>query len=127
VGSLLEGGYRAALALLSENRSIDGLVCYNDLVAVGALRACAEMGLDVPRDVAVVGCDDIMFAGLLSPALTTLRVPKHDIGASAARMLLDRIGGRSGEDDILLRPELVVRASAPRTYTSEPSRGGEHG
>jgi LacI family transcriptional regulator len=79
--------------------------------------------LDVPRDVAVVGCDDIMFAGLLSPALTTLRVPKYDIGASAARMLLDRIGGRRGEDEILLRPELVVRASAPRMY--ETSRGRE--
>jgi LacI family transcriptional regulator len=70
-----------------------------------------------------VGCDDIMFAGLLSPALTTLRVPKYDIGASAARMLLDRIGGRRGEDEILLRPELVVRASAPRMY--ETSRGRE--
>jgi LacI family transcriptional regulator len=118
-----EGGYGAALALLSENGGIDALLCYNDLVAVGALRACAEIGLDVPRDVAVVGCDDIMFAGLLSPALTTLRVPKYDIGASAARMLLDRIGGRRGEDEILLRPELVVRASAPRMY--ETSRGRE--
>jgi LacI family transcriptional regulator len=121
-----QGGYEAALALLSERPSIDGLVCYNDLVAVGALRACAELGLHVPADVAVVGCDDIMFAGLLSPALTTLRVPKYDIGASAARMLLDRIRGRRGESEVLLMPELVVRESAPRTDgASRTVEGGE--
>ena len=121
-----EGGYEAALALLSERPGIDGLVCYNDLVAVGALRACVELGSDVPTDIAVVGCDDIMFAGLLSPALTTLRVPKYDIGASAARMLLNRIRGRRGESEVLLRPELVVRGSAPRTDgQSRTLEGGE--
>ena len=114
-----EGGYEAALALLSERPGVDGLVCYNDLVAVGAMRACAELGLGVPDDVAVVGCDDIMLAGLLSPALTTIRVHKYEIGASAARMLLDRIRGRRGESEVLLRPELIVRESAPRTRDTE--------
>jgi LacI family transcriptional regulator len=74
-----------------------------------------------------VGYDDIMFAGLLSPAFTTIRVPRYDIGASAARMLLDRIGGRRREDESLLRPELVVRASSPQTYASKPSQGEEGG
>jgi LacI family transcriptional regulator len=119
-----EGGYEAALALLSEHSGIDGLVCYNDLVAVGALRACAKLGLRVPDDVAVVGCDDIMVAGLLSPALTTLRVPKYEIGASAARMLLDRIGERRGKSEVLLRPELIVRESAPQAGPSERIKGG---
>jgi LacI family transcriptional regulator len=114
-----DGGYEAALALLSERPGIDGLVCYNDLVAVGALRASAELGLGVPEGIAVVGCDDIMFAGLLSPALTTIRVHKYEIGASAARMLLDRIRGRRGESEVLLRPELIVRESAPRTEDTE--------
>lgn len=109
-----EGGYQAALALLSAQPEIDGLVCYNDLVAVGVLRACDELGLRVPDDLAIVGCDDIMFAGLLSPSLTTLRVPKYDLGANAARMLLERIGGRDGENEILLKPVLIVRESAPR-------------
>lgn len=120
-----QGGYEAALALLSERPDIDGLVCYNDLVAVGALRACAGLGSRVPDDVAIVGCDDIMVAGLLSPALTTLRVPKYDIGASAARMLLDRISGRGGEDEVLLQPELVVRESAPGLDPSETAEGRE--
>ena len=121
-----EGGYGAALALLSERLGIAGLVCYNDLVAVGALKAFAELGLGVPADIAVVGCDDIMFARLLAPALTTLRVPKYGIGARSARMLLDRISGRGGESEVLLTPELIVRESAPRTH--DPSRtntGGE--
>ena len=120
-----EGGYEGAFELLSERTDLDGLVCYNDLVAVGALRACAESGLRVPIDVAVVGCDDIMVASLLSPALTTLRVPKYEIGASAARMLLDRIGGKRGENEVLLQPELVVRESAPRGDKSQKIEGGE--
>jgi DNA-binding LacI/PurR family transcriptional regulator len=53
-------------------------------IAVEALRACAELGLNVADDIAVVGGDDKMFVGLLSPALTTLRVPKYDIGARSA-------------------------------------------
>jgi LacI family transcriptional regulator len=119
------GGYEVARALLSEHAGIDGLVCYNDLVAVGALRACAELGLQVPGDIAVVGCDDIMVASLLSPALTTLRVPKYEIGASAARMLLERISGRRGESEVVLQPELVVRESAPGMDLSEKAEGGE--
>lgn len=119
-----EGGYEAARELLSVHPDIDGLVCYNDLVAVGAMRACAEVGSTVPDDVAVVGCDDIMVASLLSPALTTLRVPKYEIGASAATMLLDRISGRRRESEVVLHPELVVRESAPGPDLSEIVEGG---
>jgi DNA-binding LacI/PurR family transcriptional regulator len=95
-------------------------------IAVEASRSCAELGLNVADDIAVVGCDDKMFVGLLSPALTTLRVPKYDIGARFARMLLDRISCCGGESEVLLRPEFIVRQSAPRTR--DPYRtntGGE--
>ncbi len=84
------------------------------------------MGLNVADDIAVVGGDDKMFVGLLSPALTTLRVPKYDIGARSAGMLLDPISGRSGQSEVVIRPELIVRQSAPRTR--DPCRtntGGE--
>jgi LacI family transcriptional regulator len=109
----VEGGYEGALALLAEHSGVDGLVCYNDLVAVGALRAFGELGVRVPGDVAVVGCDDIMLAGLVSPALTTLRAPKYEIGAQAVGMLLEHIDGRRDRSEVILDPELVVRASAP--------------
>ncbi|MDQ3604183.1 MAG: substrate-binding domain-containing protein, partial [Actinomycetota bacterium] len=63
--------------------------------------------------------------GLLWAALTTLSAPKHDIGTSVARMLLDRIRGRPGESEVLLKPELIVRESAPRIhYPSWTKRGG---
>jgi len=112
-GPTVEGGHKGAHALLAWRSGVDGLVCYNDLAAVGALRACEELGLRVPDDVAVVGCDDIMLAGLVSPALTTLRAPKYKIGAHAVRMLLDHIDGRREQAEVILQPELVVRASAP--------------
>lgn len=118
-----EGGHEAALSLLSGRRDIDGLICYNDLVAVGALRACAELGLGVPDDVSIVGCDDIMIAGLISPSLTTIHVSKYEIGATAARMLLDRIGGRHEPSEAILKPELVVRKSAPHANRSRDDHG----
>lgn len=112
----LEGGYQAATGLLSPSRGIDGLVCYNDLVAIGALQACHDLGVRVPDDVAIVGCDDILLARLVTPSLTTMRVSKYEIGASAVRMLLGRIAGsghRSERTEVVIRPELVARASAP--------------
>jgi LacI family transcriptional regulator len=107
------GGYEAARALLSAQPDIDGLFCYNDLVAVGALQACRELGVTVPGDVAVVGCDDIRLASLVTPALTTLRVDKGALGRRAVALLLERLAGAPGEVSLTLKPELVVRASAP--------------
>jgi LacI family transcriptional regulator len=109
----LEGGYATAKALLHAFSDIDALYCYNDLIAVGALQACAEFGRRVPDDVAVVGCDDILLARIVTPALTTLRVSKYDVGVVAARMLFDRIDGHAERDDYVIAPELVVRASTP--------------
>jgi LacI family transcriptional regulator len=110
----IDGGYRAAFSLLSEQPDVDGLICYNDLVATGALRACAELGRRVPADVAVAGADDILLASLVTPALTTLRVDRQAVGASALQMLLDQLHNASGGCNTLVyQPELIVRASAP--------------
>jgi LacI family transcriptional regulator len=109
----VDGGEQGTHALLAEHPEIDGLFCYNDLMAAGALRACAALGRRVPQDLAVIGCDDIQFAAMFNPALTTLRVDKFDIGHFAVRQLLDRIDGRTNQPNILFQPELVVRASAP--------------
>lgn len=110
----VEGGYQVALRLLRGPREIDALVCYNDLVAIGALKACAELGLRVPADVAVTGADDILLARLVTPALTSLHTDRQAIGAAALRMLLNQLHGASGgREQLIFRPELVVRASAP--------------
>jgi LacI family transcriptional regulator len=110
----VEGGQATARKLLETHPELTALFCFNDLVAVGVLQACAGMGISVPRDLAVVGCDDIPLAALVTPPLTTCRAPRYELGAEAVRLLLQHIrrpekGGR----DVVMRPELVVRASAP--------------
>lgn len=110
----LEGGYVAAQQVLANRPQVDAFLCYNDLVAVGALQACAAAGRRVPEDIAVVGFDDILLAALVTPPLTTLRSDRRALGAEAVRLLLRALAGCSeGCENILLQPELVVRASAP--------------
>jgi len=110
----VKGGREMALTLLVDHPELTALFCYNDLVAVGALQACADLGRRVPDDLAIVGFDDIPMAALVTPALTTCHVPRHDLGDQAMRALLDRINGCMEEcGEVVLYPTLIVRASAP--------------
>jgi LacI family transcriptional regulator len=115
----VEGGRETARELLNTRPELTALLCYNDLVAVGVLLNCAELGHRVPEDIAVVGCDDIPLATLIMPSLTTSRGPRYELGRQAMELLLSRINGCSdevGQDacaEIVLQPELIVRASAP--------------
>lgn len=106
-------GYQAAMTLLQRHPELDGIFCYNDLVAVGVLQACRELGKRVPDDIALIGCDDIPLATLISPALTTLGVDKERLGADAIRILIDRIQGKQSTDEIVVEQELIIRESAP--------------
>ena len=112
---MVEGGREAALELLSAQPDLTALFCYNDLVAIGALQACADLKRTVPDDIAIVGFDDISLAALVSPPLTTCRVPRPKLGSEAMRLLLGKIDGCDAETckEILLQPELIVRSSAP--------------
>jgi LacI family transcriptional regulator len=111
---VVESGQAVASALLAAHPELTALECYNDLVAVGAQQACADLGRRVPDDVAVAGFDYIVLAALVTPPLTTCRVPRYELGAQAMRLLLEQIGGcPQGHRKIVLRPDLVVRASAP--------------
>lgn len=108
-------GYVTARQLLENEPAVDGLICFNDELAAGALRACFDLGRRVPDEIAVIGYDDIFLAELLTPSLTTLRLEltKREVGALAARMLIERIEGRPTQDHIMLNHELIVRESAP--------------
>ncbi len=108
-----EGGSQATRDLLTRHPEIDGFFCYNDLVAVGALQACAELGIAVPERVAVIGYDNIPLAALVTPALTTLGVSKTAIGERAVQLLLKRLADNYEEHEIVLAPRLILRASAP--------------
>jgi len=108
------GGYAATLRLLEQYPSITALFVGNDAMAIGALEAAYDRRLNVPKDLAVVGFDDIPIASLHTIQLTTVAQPKFEIGAVATRMLLDkidRVSADGGQTDarIILTPSLQVR------------------
>jgi len=108
------GGHLAAVNLLKTNPELTAIFCYNDLVAVGALQACAELNLPVPGKIAIVGHDDIPLAELVSPPLTTCRVRRYELGVRAVEALFDRLKNCPvGCNEIILHPELIIRQSAP--------------
>jgi LacI family transcriptional regulator len=99
---------------LTTRPEITALVCYNDLVAVGALKACVELGTSVPDDVAVVGFDDIPLASLVMPSLTTCHIPRYKIGVKAVELLLEQVTNKSAETaEVIFQPTLIPRKSAP--------------
>ncbi len=106
-------GHEAMRALLDRRPDLDAVVAYNDVVALGALAALEEARRRVPEDVALVGCDDVRLASVVTPALTTLRIDTYALGRQAAEMLFERIRGEPPRR-VVVAPELVVRASAPR-------------
>jgi LacI family transcriptional regulator len=110
----VEGGQAAARDLLRAQPKLSALFCFNDLVAVGALQACVELGRSVPCDLAIAGYDDIPLAALVTPSLTTCRTPQYNLGAEAVHLLLNRIRGCTEPcEEVVLQPELIIRASAP--------------
>jgi len=109
----VEWGRKAALDIAARGSAIDGVVCGNDLIALGVLEGLREAAITVPTAVAVIGFDDIGFATISHPALTTVRQPVDAIGAEAARLLLSRLAGYEGPPRrTRLTPELVVRGSS---------------
>jgi LacI family transcriptional regulator len=107
----IQGGIAGATAFLDSGKQIDAIICYNDLIAIGLLGVLKERSVAVPHDIAIIGCDDILAASLVNPALSTLRVAKEDLGAAAMRMLIDRIDQKHIQQGIIIEPELVLRAS----------------
>ncbi|AEG45644.1 LacI family DNA-binding transcriptional regulator [Isoptericola variabilis] len=100
------------VAGLPADRRPDAVFAGNDLHAIGIVNALTRAGVRVPDDVAVVGYDDIPFAAMAAVPLTTVRQPIAQIGAAAARLLLDEIAEPGREPrDVVFPPELVVRAS----------------
>jgi LacI family transcriptional regulator len=108
-------GYPFAKQLLARNKPFTALFAYNDISAIGAIRALQEQGLRVPQDVSVMGFDDIPSAAFNTPSLTTVRQPLARMGQVAAQILLERITGRHDyPSEIAIEPELVVRESTAR-------------
>jgi DNA-binding LacI/PurR family transcriptional regulator len=106
-------GAEQADRLLSRKDPPSAMMCGNDLLALGAIRAVRARGLKVPDDVAVTGFDDFDFAQFTDPALTTVRIPGYDIGRAAGEALVDLLeGGMPADRQVVLPVELELRESA---------------
>lgn len=108
-----EGEASIDLLFASEQRPT-AVFCANDLLALGLMRGLAKQGIRVPQNIAVVGYDDVDFASVLSPPLTTIRQPKYELGYKASQLLLEEIQNPAHHShyQVLFRPELLVRESS---------------
>jgi DNA-binding LacI/PurR family transcriptional regulator len=106
-----ELGYKVTKRLLSNHHSFSALFAFNDISAMGAIRAIRDAGMNVPEDISIVGFDDIQSAAYQIPGLTTVRQPLRKMGKIAAETLLRRIHrpGLEHVNQITVEPELIVR------------------
>jgi DNA-binding LacI/PurR family transcriptional regulator len=114
-------GAAAVTGALADGIAFDALLCPSDLLAIGALHALGEAGVDVPGEVAVVGFDDIAVSAYTRPGLTSVRLDRRAIAVTALHLLLERIAGEAGPGRTEHTPhQLVVRgSSAPAARPKE--------
>lgn len=120
-----ELGYPSVCELLSRTRDFTAIFCFNDTAAIGAIRAIEDAGLKCPRDISVIGFDDIIVAEYFNPRLTTVRQPLHQMGRTAAELLIKRIQTPEHHypEEVWFDPELVAREStAPPAPLPKPAR-----
>ena len=108
----MQQGYQLTRDLLASAHPFTALFAYNDIVAIGAIRALREAKLHVPDDVSVIGFDDIRGAMYVVPSITTVRQPLHKMGEIAATTLVERIEGKDFPEEIRIEPEFIVRESS---------------
>ncbi len=105
------GGLEAMQSLLALKQRPTAVFCYNDMTAIGALRALHKAGVRVPAEMSVAGFDDLAIASFLQPPLTTVRQPKAEMGRQAAAILFELLEGKQLEARITVPGELIVRES----------------
>lgn len=108
----IESGEKAAAQLLKSHPDVTAICAVNDAMALGAIRAARRQGRQIPDDLSVVGFDNIDWAQLNDPPLTTVHIPKQQLGQEAARRLLGLLGDRNARPvEVVVSTELVVRQS----------------
>jgi LacI family transcriptional regulator len=117
----VEGGRKAMESLLARRPRPTAVVASNDLMAVGALQAALASRIQVPRDLSLIGFDDIPIASMVHPALSTIRHPRREVAARAFDSLLNAVRGEKGTENAPLQPHLVIRNS-----TAPPARLKKH-
>ncbi len=108
------------LELLDRAPTPTAVFASNDRLAIGAMRAAVERGLRVPKDISIVGVDNIELAPYQTPPLTTVRQSLTDVATLATKILIDLIAGRGPtEPQVIFEPELMVRQSTARPSNQE--------
>ncbi|MGH9604271.1 MAG: LacI family DNA-binding transcriptional regulator [Terracidiphilus sp.] len=111
------GGYNAAVKLLESTPRPDGIFCFNDPIALGAMRAIIDAGLRIPEDIAVAGCGNVLYSGFLRVPLTSIDQDSAAIGQRAAQLALSLVGQKepAPPKTVLVASHLVARASTLRS------------
>ena len=109
-----QDGYAAMKKLLRARPRCTAVFTANDTMAFGALQAITESGLSVPKDIAVIGFDDLEFSSLTNPPLTTVHQPRYEMGKEAVRIVTSLLQQEASEKGVkrCYRPEIVIRRSA---------------
>lgn len=106
-----QNGYDTAKKLFELNKNISAIFACNDAMAIGAMHYFKENGISIPGDVSIIGFDDVEADLLLDPPLTTIRVPKIELGAEALRVMINLLNNNESKNKILVPIELIVRNS----------------
>ena len=107
----MKDGEEAINKALSRGINFDGVFAYNDILALGAMKALKEKKIEIPKEVKLVGCDDILFSSVTTPALTTIKIQKFQIGYEAFKLLIKILRGKKKIEKKVLDVELIVRES----------------
>ncbi|MDG5472680.1 LacI family DNA-binding transcriptional regulator [Jeotgalibacillus sp. ET6] len=106
-----EGGYRATKMLIAQGTLPDAVFFANDEMAIGGMQAFKENKIHIPKDISIIGFDDIQLSEFMSPPLTTIKQPKYEAGALAMHLILQQLTGAEVNEYYKLSTELVVRKS----------------
>ncbi len=117
----IAGGIQAVPELLKNPDLPTAIFCFNDLTAIGVINALRELGYQVPRDMSVVGFDDLALSAYYHPALTTIHQPSQEVGKKAVEMLVRLMNGDTSVTPQVMVPKLVVRRSTA-AVTGETGR-----
>jgi len=117
-----EISYPGIRRLIRSHHIFTAVLCFNDVSAMGTIRALHEAGLRVPDDVSVLGFDDIQSSQFQVPSLTTIRQPLQKMGSTAARMLLKKLADETTPELIRIDPELIIRESTARARSLQKKR-----
>lgn len=110
----INSGFGALYSFYKKPQPPTAIICANDLMAIGAMKAADELGLRVPQDISIVGFDNIEVASFYSPSLTSIKIPSYELGKQGAEILLESIKNGKTRETITLPTELIVRKSVSK-------------